>query len=111
KLLELFPNSDRWKFAALFAMMLIGTVLELMGIGMIPLFVGALAAPDTILNNQWLGPIASFLGIKTAKDLLLYGGIGLVVIFLLKGGYKVWYSYMKTRFINNRYTMIASHLF
>lgn len=111
RLFEIFPHSDRWKFAALFVLMMIGTVLELIGIGMIPLFVASLATPQTILNNQWLGPVAAFIGIKTAKDLLFYGGIGLIIIFVLKGAYAVWYKYMKARFINNRYVMISSRLF
>ncbi len=51
KLFDLLPAGDRWKFAGLFALMMIGTVLEVAGIGMIPVFISAVADPDMILQN------------------------------------------------------------
>lgn len=111
KLLDILPDSDGWKFAALFGLMMIGTVLELAGIGMIPVFIGALSNPEMIFNNQWIGPVAAYLGIETAKELLIYGGIGLLIIFLVKGAYLIWFNYIKAKFIYNRFTIIASRLF
>ncbi len=111
KLLEILPKSDRWKFVALFVLMMIGTALEVAGIGMIPVFISAVADPDLVLEHQWLGEIAKYLGITTGEELLLYGGIFLVVIFLVKGVYLVWFNYIKSKFIYNRFGKIASRLF
>ncbi|GAA5521895.1 ABC transporter ATP-binding protein/permease [Aliifodinibius salicampi] len=111
KLFEILPNNDKWKFGALFLLMLIGTVLELVGIGMIPVFISAVADPGLILDHEVLGEIASYLGIVTGKQLLLYGGIALVITFLIKGLYIVWLNYTKSKFIFNRFALISSKLF
>jgi ATP-binding cassette subfamily C protein len=111
KLSDILPRSDRWKFAALFLLMIFGTLLEVIGIGMIPVFISAVADPGLVLNNHYLGPVAAFIGIHTGKQLLLDGGIGLIVIFLLKGVYTIWLNYVQSKFVYNRYSLIARHLF
>jgi ATP-binding cassette subfamily C protein len=111
KLSDLLPDSDRWKFVALFLLMVFGTLLEVIGIGMIPVFISAVADPGLVLNNHWLGPVASFAGIHNGEDLLLYGGIGLIIIFLLKGIYGIWLNYVQSKFVYNRFALFAEHLF
>lgn len=111
KLFEILPDSDKWKFAALFLMMLIGMLLEVIGIGMIPVFISAVADPEMVLEHEWGGTVASYLGINNSQDLLLYGGIGLVVAFFVKGCYLLWFNYVKSKFVYNRFSIISSSLF
>ena len=111
KLFEILPHSDKWRFAGLFGLMIIGTVLEVVGIGMIPIFISAVSDPGFILDNAILGPVVLALGIENSRDLLLYGGSGIVAIFIVKGIYLVWMKYMKARFIFNRFAVISSKLY
>ncbi len=111
KLFDILPHSDRWKFAVLFILLMIGTGFEIAGIGMIPVFISAVSNPDMILNHEWLGPIATYVGIETGRDLLIYGGVSLVAIFFIKGCYLIWLNYVKARFTYNRFKLISSRLF
>lgn len=111
KLFELLPAPDKLKFAALFVLMIIGTFLEVIGIGMVPIFVGAVANPDMLLGHDIAGPILEWAGITTSRELLTTGGILLVLIFFIKGVYLVWLNYVQSRFISNRYAAISEKLF
>ncbi|MCC5927632.1 MAG: ABC transporter ATP-binding protein [Cyclobacteriaceae bacterium] len=111
KLFEILPSSDRWKMGVLFLLMMFGTLLEVAGIGMLPVFVSAVSDPSFVLDNEWLGPVAASLGIETSRDLLVYGGIALVAIFFVKTVYLIWFNYIKTKFVKNRFALISNNLF
>ena len=91
--------------------MLISAILEVIGIGMIPVFVSIIATPDTILNIEWLLPMWEKFGIETSGDLLVYGAIFLIGVFSLKNIYLLFYGYIKARFIWLRFASIGSNLF
>lgn len=86
--------------------MLIAAVLEVAGIGMIPAFVAIVADPDRVFAAEWLQPLISYLNIANAQDLLIWGSVALVGIFILKSIYIITFNYFEARFIfNRRYTI------
>lgn len=87
-------------------LMVLAAVLEVAGIGMIPVFVAIVADPERIMSVEWLAPVFSLLDITTTKDLLIWGSITLVTVFILKSGYIISLNFFESRFIyNRRYTM------
>ena len=46
--------------------MIFGSLLEIIGIGVIPLFVSALTNPDMLLEHEWAGPWLTAAGIVGA---------------------------------------------
>ncbi len=110
-LFGLLPAKDRVKFAILVGLMFIGTVLELIGIGLIPLFVSAVADPGLLFNNQYTGPFLDSLGIDTARELLIAGGAALIVVFFVRGIYLIVLNYVKAGYIFGRFESIASELY
>jgi ATP-binding cassette, subfamily B, bacterial PglK len=78
---------------------------------MIPVFISIIAVPDTVLEIELLMPIWEMFGIDNSGDLLVYGSIFLIVVFILKNTYILFYNYIQTRFIFLRLTSIASNLF
>ena len=111
KIFALLHAGDKFKLFILFLMMLMAALLEVIGIGMIPVFVSIIAAPETILNIEWLIPVRAMLRIETGGDLLIYGAIFLIVVFILKNLYILFYNYIKIRFIWSRFSSIGSNLF
>ncbi len=86
--------------------MLIAAALEVAGIGMIPAFVAIVADPDRVMSAEWLQPIIAMLGIGNAQDLLIWGSVVLVGIFIIKSIYIITFNYFEARFIyNRRYTI------
>ncbi len=111
KLLTLLPAGDKFKLFLLFIMMLIGALLEVIGVGMIPVFVSIVATPDRILEIDWMAPVWETLGIKDSGDLLVYGAISLIGVFIVKNAYIIFYKYTQARFIWKRFQNIGSNLF
>ena len=110
-LFGLLPAKDRVKFAILVGLMFIGTVLELIGIGLIPLFVSAVADPDLLFHNQHTGPFLESMGIETARQLLVSGGVLLIAVFLVRSIYLVVLNFFKAGYIYGRFESFATELY
>lgn len=106
KLFYILPEGDTLKLAVLFLLMLVAAGLEVVGIGMIPAFVAIVADPDRVLMAEWLQPIFGLLDISTTKDLLIWGSVALLSVFIIKSAYIIAFNYFEARFIyNRRYTI------
>jgi len=106
KMFYLLPKGDPFKVAILFLMMIVAAGLEVVGIGMIPAFVSIVAAPEQVLGYGPIQGVLSALNITTDKDLLIWGSIALVSVFIVKSIYIVSFNYIEARFIfNRRYTV------
>lgn len=110
KLFYILPKGDPYKVAILFLMMLIAAGLEVIGIGMIPAFVSIVAAPERVLGYEPLQFIWSAFNITTDQDLLIWGSISLMGIFILKSIYIIVFNYIEANFIMNRRFMISHRL-
>jgi len=75
KIYDLFPPKKRVKFYVLLLLMFVASLVELIGIGMIPVFVISIAQPDRILSLPYIGTILTNAGIDTVKLLALTGAI------------------------------------
>ncbi len=111
KIFTLLPPGDKFKLQLLLLMMIIGAFLEVIGIGMIPVFVSIVATPERILGINQLAPVWEIFNIGSNEELLVYGAIFLICIFIIKNIYLVYYRYTLTHFIWKRYIIIGSNLF
>ena len=111
KIFSLLPLGDKFKLLILLFMMLLGALLEIAGIGMIPVFVSIVATPDTLLEIERLMPVWETFNIGTSGDLLVYGAILLIIIFFIKNAYVLFYKYTQARFIWRRFVVIGGNLF
>ena len=102
KLRQLFSRSEKFKIIALFLMMLLAALLEVAGIGMVPAFVSIVANPQRAFEHEYFGPLLERLGIESSRDLLIYGAIALVGIFVVKNTYILFFRYIESRFIYSR---------
>ena len=102
KIFYILPERDSIRIFILFLMMMIAAGLEVAGIGMIPAFVSIVASPDQVLDYELTKPLLSFLSIDTAQELLIWGSVILVGIFVLKSTYILFFNFIEARFIFNR---------
>ncbi len=110
KILYLLPKGDSVKLAILFLMMLIAALMEVAGIGMIPAFVSIVADPERVLQYEPVERVFVALDINTSRDLLIWGGGSLVVIFVIKNIYIVGFYYIQARFVYKRNYSISREL-
>ena len=111
KLKAILPPKDKLKVILLIVLMIIAGLLEVISIGLLSGFVAGVADPDILLNNQYVSSILSVLNIDNQRQILVFGTISLILVFLLKNIYLIGYKYIQSRFIYNRYRSISSRLF
>ena len=90
KLRMLFDRRDKLQYGGLLILMGIGALLEVVGIGAVPAFVSTLAVPEKVFNYPLAASILSFLGITEARQLVLWGAVGLIGVFLFRTAYLIF---------------------
>ncbi|MEX1211385.1 MAG: ABC transporter ATP-binding protein [Balneolaceae bacterium] len=111
KIYRLFPRKDHLKLLILLGMMIVGAALEVLGIGMIPVFVVAVSNPENLMTYPVLGSLLEYVNITTAEELVVYGALLLIGVYILKNSYLSWFIYLKKRFVANRGVMLENRLF
>jgi ATP-binding cassette, subfamily B, bacterial PglK len=111
KLKSILPPKDKIKLVILFLFMLVGGFLEAVSIGLVAGFVAVVADPELLFGIERLSGPLEFFGISTSRDILIYGTFLLISIFLIKNSYIVFYKYIKSRFVYNRFKSISTQLF
>jgi ABC-type multidrug transport system fused ATPase/permease subunit len=111
KLYRLLPPGDLWKLSLLVFLMLLVSITEIVGVGVIPVFVAILADPDYVFNHREFGKLLRYLGINTFDALFVFGMVSLVAVFTFKGLFNMFYHFLEGRYIWNRYDYISSNLF
>ncbi len=111
KLSYLIGRAGRVKFAALFVLMIANAILEMAGIGAIPLFILILSSPETVLKNPWAGPMLTWLHIVSPKSLMIWGSFFLVGLFAFKNIFFSLLIYIKTKMIYNEQIQFGDRLF
>lgn len=111
KVYSLFTARDRFKLVILFVLMLVASTLEVIGIGMIPIFVFAVSEPNQLLAYPVLGDLLRSMEITTAEQLVVYGAILLILVYLGKNLYLSFFIYLKKKFVANRGLQLENRIF
>lgn len=111
KLLSILPVADKQRLIILFFLMGIAAAFEVVGISIILTFISALSNPEQIIEVVSRLPLLSNLSITSVFDILLFGSIALILVFLVKTAYLLFFYYIQSRFVNNKFKNIATSLF
>lgn len=91
--------------------MLIGTFLEVVGVGAVPAFLSIMVSPDSVVQIPLVGSIFKNYEITSAREIIIYSGLGLLFIYLAKNLYLSFLAYMKSKFIRNRKIELAQRMY
>jgi ATP-binding cassette, subfamily B, bacterial PglK len=118
KLLRIFKKfgtvlekGDKAKLAILFFLMVFAAFFEAFSLGILAGFVTVILEPETVLSIEMLKPFFEFFQIETAREILIYGAIFLILIFIIKNIYLIFFNYAQSLFVFNRYRHISRRLF
>ena len=90
---------------------LVGSMIEMIGIGSIPAFVGLLVDPHRIFSALPDGPATDWMRGLEQSNLILYGAALLAGLFLLKNVYLTILTYAETHLIQNILASVSNRLF
>jgi ABC-type multidrug transport system fused ATPase/permease subunit len=86
-LLRLFDRRERWKLAFLSGLLFFGSLLEVVGIGLLLPFIKIVGDPNVALRHPLVGPWITRAGIVTPRAIITAACIALVALSLFKGVY------------------------
>ena len=84
KIADVLPKTDRLKWVMLVIGMTVTALLEMIGISLIPVFIGALTAIESGQSDSYFLQATAAIGLTDTKQLFLFGSAGLVSFFLIK---------------------------
>jgi ATP-binding cassette subfamily C protein len=111
KLSLLLSRREKRNGVILFAMMIVGALAEVVGVGAIPAFVGVISMPERLLENEYVRYVYDLLGMETPQEMVLWAALGLIVVFVVKNAYLALLVYARSRYTSNRQVTISNRLF
>ena len=94
---HVFEFKDILLYILLFTMMVIGSLLEIAGVGIIPAFIATISSPDLVFQNEYAAIVISYIGIEDSKQLMFWGCIILLAVMLVKNLYMMFLYYVQIR--------------
>ena len=108
KIAYLFDRKQLWQLGGLAVLILIGGILETLGVSMMLPVAEAVMAPDKVMENELVSRIAAFLGVTSSRDLIVMMLGALIVIFIFKNAYLLFLTFVQNTFVTrNRNRMIS----
>lgn len=98
KIFTIFPRRELRYCAFIIACMVLGAVLEAMGIGAILPLISIMGQPDFLQNNSLAMTLAALFHINTHTELIIFLAIGLMMLYVLKNMYLTWQINLQARF-------------
>lgn len=102
KLYALFSRTARRDGLLLFVLMLVGALLEVVGVAAIPAFVSVMMSPSDLINipvvGEYMAPLASIQG----ADLVIWTALALIAIYGLKNAFLVFNFRCQANYVTNR---------
>ena len=111
KVYKLLPDGDFHKLIILFFMMIIASLLAVLGIGTVPVFVSVVIDSERVLSMPGVGPFLDSWGIHTPQRLVVAGAALLILVYLMKNVYMIFFEYVRGKYMLNRKVMLQNNLF
>lgn len=110
KLNVVLNKKQKRQVAVLLVLIIIGAILETVGVSMILPIVTAVVEPDVFTSNKLVILISDLLGLESLEEFVITMIIALIVIFVLKNMYLLFMYHVQHTFICNSQFLISRDL-
>jgi ATP-binding cassette subfamily B protein/ATP-binding cassette subfamily C protein len=111
KINNLLTYSDKKKLVILFFMSLFLSLVETIGIAAIMPFISMASNPELILENKYYNFIYNIYNFNSTNRFIIFFGFGLILFYMLRAFYIVYYTYAVNKFSMNKYTSFVKQIF
>ena len=101
KMLYILTPRQKRLSIVVFIMILIGAVLETLGVSIIIPLVQAMVSTETLLQNETVAYMADKLNITTGNQLIVAISAGVIVIYILKNAYLIILSVVRVNYASH----------
>jgi ABC-type multidrug transport system fused ATPase/permease subunit len=111
KIKNILSPSQRLRSLGLLVGVLIGTALEMLGIGLVLPIIALILNPESLRNHEWASEIIGFLGNPEDSVLITYALATLVCAYVLKTIFMVVLALFQYRFVYRVAASVSQRLF
>lgn len=98
-LVGLLTMRERWTIAVLVVGMVLGGLLEVLGLGLVFPYIALLQNPGKLMAMPYLSPLLASMALITPRSLSIAISIGLLAVFCIKGVFALRLTSVQLRFI------------
>jgi ABC-type multidrug transport system fused ATPase/permease subunit len=110
RLFAIFDSRGKIQLVLLFLILLLGVILEIIGIGSILPFITIIIDPNTLEKYHQLKFLYIYLGFDNYNQFILFACILLIFIFIIKNISLFLIRYIQISFINNNKVILSRRL-
>ena len=104
----LFDKRQKRQLIGLGVLILIGGLLETLGVSMLLPVVQVIMNPETVMDNELVAKVVEVLHIQTSRQLVMIMLGALIVLYVVKNAYLIFQIYVQNTFVTrNRNRMIS----
>lgn len=111
KLRAITTRQDKVFLLALLIMSIVLSLIETVGISAIMPFITLASDPSKILQNEYSRAVYNFFGFKNTVDFIVFFGATLILFYLFRAAYSIFYGYLLNKFSFGRHHIFAYRLF
>jgi ATP-binding cassette subfamily C protein len=111
KILGIFDRREKRQLIVLLCMMIVGAALETLGIGVVASFVAVISKPELVQSNSVLRFLFETSRSSDQGEFIIYFGVTLCVVFVLKNAFLAWLSYRQVKFAYDKEVSLSQQLF
>ena len=111
KLASLMGFREKIRVLMLFILVLIGTLLEVLGIGALLPLVTLLSNPEAIQDTAYLNRAYEWVNPSSTNEFIIISLATVLALYVLKNAFLFLVVYVQGRFLYSNYLRLSSHLF
>lgn len=101
RLYTILNKKQRFKMLGLFLIITVGAVFELLGVSSMMPLMEAILDPSELMKNKYFSLFFQQFGIDTDYEIIIFVGIGIVLIYLIKNVFLAFSLYLQAAYGNN----------
>lgn len=110
KYISIFTTKQKKEFAVLFAIMIIGAVLEAVGIGAILPLISLIGQVDYLADHKEVAEIIRPFGIENHTELIIACAVVLIILYIMKNIYIAFEIHIQRRFAEGNQILYSKEL-
>jgi ATP-binding cassette subfamily C protein len=111
KIIALVDKETKSEMPVVLLLGLGASILEMIGLGILPVFVQLLADPDALIGLSYVRPLVDVFGLRSPSQLILAACLLLVMFFVLKTLYMTLVYRVQARFMRRVMVGVGNRMF
>lgn len=100
KLVQILNRKQRRDGIILFFLLMIVSMLEMLGVGVIVPLIITMLEPETVMTNQYIAPVIDLFQITDYRQIMYVVSGGIIIIYVVKNVFILYVNYYQSRYRN-----------